>query len=316
MPAGTRVVFGDAGDERIQAAVAAIADARLVQAVVVEPPAGWSVPYGVETVTVDDPEWAGRVAEEYAALRVARGQDVGDAAAAVRDPLLFMALFTRLGGADAGVAGSTSTSASVIRAALIGLGTAKEGGLVSGCFLMQKGEAYMTYADASVNPQPNAAQLAEIAISAADCHRRITGEEPRVAMLSFSSYGSAKHPDVDKVREALELVRAQQPDLCVDGEVQVDVAVVPEIGARKAPGSPVAGRANVFIFPDLDAGNIGYKITERLGGWTAIGSLVLGLRRPWIDLSRGCSVQDVVDATVAAACMTITEESLRAEGVR
>ena len=217
-----------------------------------------------------------------------------------------MALYTRLGGALAGVAGSTSTSASVIRAGLLGLGTAKVGGLVSGCFLMQKGERFMTYADASVNPQPSAAQLAEIAMSAADCHRRITGDEPLVAMLSFSSYGSAEHPDVTKVREALALVRAQQPDLCVDGEIQFDVAVMPEVGQRKAPGSPVAGRANVFIFPDLDAGNIGYKITERLGGWRAIGSLVVGLQRPWIDLSRGCAVHDVVDAAVAAACMRTT----------
>jgi phosphate acetyltransferase len=211
-----------------------------------------------------------------------------------------------LGGADAGVAGSTSTSASVIRAGLLGLGTARVGGLVSGCFVMQRGDQMFTYADASVNPQPNAAQLAEIAISAADAHRLVTGNEPLVAMLSFSSYGSAKHADVDKVRAALELVREQRPDLCVDGEVQFDVAIDPEIGQRKAPGSPVAGKANVFIFPDLDAGNIAYKITERLGGYKAIGSLVLGLAKPWVDLSRGCSTQDVVDAAMAASRM-VTE---------
>src|SRR2546423_10040513 len=159
---------------------------------------------------------------------------------------------------------------------------------------MVRAAQVMTYADASVSPQPTAAQLAEIAIAAADCHRRVTGEEPRVAMLSFSSYGSAQHPDVDKVRQALALVREQAPDLCIDGEMQFDAAIDPEIGQRKAPGSPVAGYANVMVFPDLDAGNTGYKITERLGGFKAIGSFVLRLAKPWVDLSSGCSSQDVM----------------------
>ena len=278
--------------------------------VVVDPPAGADLPGTVEVVSVHDAAWSARCADEYASLRRARGADVGDAVAAVQQPLLFMALYARLGGADAGVAGSTSTSASVIRAGLIGLGTAKAGGLVSGCFVMRRDGHTMTYADASVNPQPTPEQLVEIAASAADCHRRVTGDEPRVAMLSFSSYGSAEHPDVDKVRVAVELVKTKYPDLCVDGEMQFDAAIDPEIGQRKAPGSPVAGYANVLVFPDLDAGNIAYKITERLGGYKAIGSFVLGLSKPWVDLSRGCSSQDVVDVAEAAARM-VTEGAMR-----
>ena len=304
--AGARVVFGDAHDGRILDGVRALAAGGVVHPVVVDPPRDAPMPGSVETVNVDDPVWSARCADEYTALRRARGADVGDAAAAVRDPLLFMALYARLGGADAGVAGSTSTSASVIRAGLLGLGTARAGGLVSGCFVMERGDRAMTYADASVNPQPTAAQLAQIAVDAAECHCRVTGDEPRVAMLSFSSYGSASHPDVDKVREALALARSMQPDLCIDGEMQFDAAIDPEIGQRKAPGSPVAGYANVLVFPDLDAGNIAYKITERLGGYKALGSFVLGLTKPWIDLSRGCSSQDVAD-TAAAAARMVTE---------
>jgi phosphate acetyltransferase len=300
----TRVAFGDAGDARIQRGVEILGDAGVLQPVLVAPLPGTKVPSTVETVAVDDAEWSERCAAELERLRRSKGMTLDDARSAITDPLLFMALYTRLGGAAAGVAGSTSTSANVIRSGLLGLGTAQPGGRVCGCFLMQLGTKFMTYADSSVTPNPDADQLATIAALAADCHRAITGEEPRVAMLSFSSHGSAEHPDVDKVRQATKLVKDRRPDLCVDGEMQFDVAVVPEIGERKCPGSPVAGRANVMIFPDLDAGNIGYKITERLAGARAIGSIVLGLARPWIDLSRGCTAQDVVDAAVAAACMT------------
>jgi phosphate acetyltransferase len=300
------VAFGDAHDGRMLEAVRDLTATGLVQPVVIEPPADAKLPASVQVVSVDDPQWSQRCADEFTALRHARGAEVGDARAAVRDPLLFMALYARLGGADAGVAGSMSTSARVIRAGLLGLGTAHPGALVSGCFVMTRAERVITYADASVNPQPTAEQLAVIAADTADCHRRITGEEPRVAMLSFSSYGSAQHPDVDKVRRAVALVRQQRPDLVVDGEIQFDAAIDPEIGQRKAPGSVVAGYANVFIFPDLDAANIGYKISERLAGFTATGSFVLGLSKPWVDLSRGCTSSDVVNAAIAAGRM-VTE---------
>jgi phosphotransacetylase len=166
----------------------------------------------------------------------------------------------------------------------------------------------MTFADISVIPDPDAPQLARIAATAADAHAALTGEEPRVAMLSFSSFGSAEHADVVKVREAVALVRAARPDLAVDGEMQFDVAVTPEVAARKCPGSDVAGHANVLVFPDLGAANIAYKVAERLGGARAVGSFVLGLRRPWVDLSRGCSTQDIVDAALAA--LTLQSEAM------
>lgn len=207
---------------------------------------------------------------------------------------------TARGDTDAGIAGSLSTSSTVVRAGLktIGLG---DSGLMSSCFFMHLDGRVLTYADPAVVPAPTPEQLATIAIEGADAHRRYTGEEPYVAMLSFSTLGSASHPDVDRVREAVALVRARRPDLHVDGELQFDVAVDAAVAARKCPGSTVAGRANVFVFPDLDAGNIAYKITERLAGARAIGSFVLGLRRPWVDLSRGCSVDDIVDAACAVA---------------
>jgi phosphate acetyltransferase len=292
-----RVVFGDAHDERVVSAVTRLSAEGVVRPVLVDPPVGARVPSGVETLSLDDPVWVGRCAEELAAMR---GSDDG-VREALRDPLLLAAVYTRLGGADAGVAGSVSTSASVIRAGLRGLGLLEQDGLVTGCFVLHLPGATRTYADVSVIPSPDAGQLAVIAASAADWHRRVTGDEPRVALLSFSTLGSAEHADVDKVREAVAIVRRRRPDLVVDGELQFDVAVTPEVAARKCPESEVAGRANVLVFPDLGAGNIAYKVTERLAGARAVGSFVLGLRRPWVDLSRGCSADDVVDAATTLA---------------
>jgi phosphate acetyltransferase len=166
---------------------------------------------------------------------------------------------------------------------------------------MQFTDRVFTYADPAVVPDPNAEQLATIAIAGADAHRGMLGEEPRVAMLSYTTHGSASHAAVDKVPDAVKNLRDRRPDIAVDGEFQFDVAVDAAVAARKCPGSTVAGSANVFVFPNLDAGNIAYKITERLAGARAIGSFVLGLRRPWVDLSRGCSVDDIVAAAQAAA---------------
>lgn len=294
----SRVAFADADDERVLEAVRILAAGSDVVPVVVDPPAGVALPAGVDTLSLEDPEWAAACRREAPFVHPPSPADPDHL-----DAVLVAALYTRLGGADVGVAGSLSTSASVIRAGIRGVGLLDPDNLVSGAYLLHVGGQAMTFADISVIPDPDASQLARIAASAADVHAALTGEEPRVAMLSFSTYGSADHADVRKVREAVALVREARPDLAVDGELQFDVAITPEVAARKCSGSDVAGRANVLVFPNLGAANIAYKVAERLGGARAVGSFVLGLRRPWVDLSRGCTTQDIVDAALAAATM-------------
>ena len=219
------------------------------------------------------------------------------------DPLLFAALLVSIGFVDGSVAGSIATTASVIRAGLYGVGPKPGRKLVSSFFLMRLPDRVMTYADCGVVPDPDAEQLAEIAVTAAENHHLLTREEPKVAMLSFSTKGSANHPRVDKVRTAMELAKGMAPELAIDGELQFDAAFVPAVATRKAPESKVAGQANVFIFPDLDSGNIAYKITERVGGAQALGPLVQGLAKPCMDLSRGCSPEDIVDVAVIASLL-------------
>lgn len=300
-----RILFGDVADHRVRQALTEVAGAGLVAPLAVGTPATVDVPAGVELVDPADPAWSDRVLTEYLRLRGLGPADEPAARSALTtNPLLYGAVYTRLGGADGAVSGAVSTSANVLRAAILGVGLARPGGLVSACFLLQSDRDVLTFADCVVVPDPTAEQLAEIAELAADTHALVTGEPARAAMLSFSTNGSASHPKVTKVTDALALVRARRPDLLVDGEMQLDCALVPEIGERKFPASPVAGRANVLIFPDLDSANIGYKMAERLGGRRAIGSIVMGLARPWIDLSRGCSVEDVVDAATVAACLS------------
>jgi phosphate acetyltransferase len=170
--------------------------------------------------------------------------------------------------------------------------------VVSSFFLMVFPHTNYCYADCGVVPDPTAEQLADIAISTAENHRKLTGEEPRIAMLSFSTKGSASHPTVEKVQKATALAKQKRPDLIIDGELQLDAAIVPSVSAKKAPGSPVAGTANVLIFPNLDAGNISYKLTQRMAGAEAFGPIIQGLLKPCYDLSRGCSVSDIV--TMAA----------------
>ncbi|MBN2732180.1 MAG: phosphate acetyltransferase [Balneolaceae bacterium] len=222
----------------------------------------------------------------------------------LRNALYYGASMVDAGLADGCVAGSTATTAEVIRAAIHVLGLKQGTSVVSSTFLMAMpdGNVY-TYADCGVVPYPDENQLADIAIDSAQTHRLLTEQEPKVAMLSFSTKGSALHPRSELVRNALDIARKKDPELIIDGELQFDAAFEPGVAQRKAPDSTVAGRANVFIFPNLDAGNIAYKITERMAGATATGPILQGLARPMMDLSRGCSWQDIVNAACVAILM-------------
>jgi phosphate acetyltransferase len=217
--------------------------------------------------------------------------------------IFFGAMMLREGMADGSVAGSTASTGDVMKAGFHCIGMTEGISIVSSFFLMAYPEKTYSFADCAVVPDPDPQQLADIAISTAENHKKLTGDEPYVAMLSFSTKGSAKHESIDKVLSAMEIVKQKRPDLNVDGELQFDAAIIDSIGKRKAPGSNVAGRANVLVFPDLNAGNIGYKIAERLGGAAAIGPIVQGLKKPFFDLSRGCSGDDIVNTAAIAALL-------------
>jgi len=286
-----RILLADAGDERAHAAADRLNADGLAEAVVIGRDLGSLADAGhapadalvEELAAVVDGPWAGRPLD-------------------VDDPLIIATALVKTGWAAGCVAGASRPTPDVIRAGLRILGVSPDVDAVSSCFFFVLPDGTpMVYGDCGVLPDPSAEQLASIAISSAATYSQLADDEARVAMLSFSTKGSAEHPRVDKVRDGLAIARAKAPALIVDGELQFDAAWVPSVAATKAPGSDVAGRANVFVFPDLDSGNIAYKITERLGKAQAFGPLLQGLDGVLHDLSRGCSVDDIVNVAVIAS---------------
>lgn len=306
-----RIALPEGEDPRTVQAAAWLHENRVVRPVLigreatvreVAAAAGVALPAGVPIVDPARAEAAQGYAAALFARRKAKGLTFEGALETVRDVLYFGDAMVAAGDADGCTAGATHSTPDVLRAAIHTLGVAPGSRLVSSFFLMvlPNGQP-VTYADCGVVPLPSADELASIGIDAADNHRFLTDEAPRVAFLSFSTKGSAEDESVSRVQEAVRLAQAQRPDLDIDGELQFDAAFDPGVGQRKAPGSAVAGRANVFVFPSLDAGNIAYKITQRIGGAEAFGPILQGLAKPANDLSRGADWEDIANVAAITA---------------
>jgi len=301
-----RVALPEGEDERVAQAACRLASEGIAHPILlggrdaILGRAAGGLPKGVRIVDPAASPEVLRYAEAYARRRA--GVTPGVAARLVRRPLYFGGMMVSEGDADALVAGATKTTAQVISAGALTVGYEEGVTQASSLFLMVlPGDRVLVYADAAVAVDPSPSQLAEIAVVTARSARRLLGIEPRVAMLSFSTHGSARHARVDRVQEATRLARGMAPGLVIDGDLQADAALSPRVAQKKCPGSPVQGDANVLIFPDLDAGNIAYKLTQYLAGAQAVGPIVQGFRRPVNDLSRGVSVDDIVAVAAIAA---------------
>lgn len=306
-----RIALPEGEDERTIRAAAWLAEREIVRPVLIgrevairaaAASSGITLPASVRVVDPAASERTQAYAQAYFNRRKHKGVSYEDALAAAHEVVPFGDLMVEAGDADGCVAGALHPTPDIVRHAIQILGVAPGSALVSSFFLMVLPDGRpLTYADCGVNPAPDSAQLASIGVDAAMNHRFLTGEEPRVAFLSFSTKGSAEHEAVDHVREAVRLAQAARPDLAIDGELQFDAAFDEGVGQRKAPGSAVAGRANVFVFPSLDAGNIGYKITQRIGGAEAFGPILQGLAKPANDLSRGADWEDIANVAAITA---------------
>ncbi len=311
-----RLAFPEATEARTLQAVAELYRRRLAVPVLIGNPddihaAARSLGVALAGIEIVDPSRHPQLAAWADDLRrrlAHKNLTTEEALARLQNPLYFAAAYVNGGGAAGTVAGATAATSEVLRAALWCIGTAPGVSLLSSVFLMVNplSGKVLTFADCAVVPEPAPQQLAEIAVTAADTHRKLTGETPVVALLSFSTKGSATHAAVEKVRLATAMAQQMRPQLALDGELQADAALVPAIAQRKAPHSAVPGNANVLIFPDLNAGNIAYKLVQRLAGYQAIGPILQGLAKPANDLSRGCTSEDIVN--VACICSLMAGE--------